>query len=469
MTIAIDPTSEVIAKAEREFTAGQIELTAGRLVAARDHFDASIDQLLALPGGARGNARISAAYDELLDRISALDLLALREGDGFTEIRSEPAAIDELLGVAMFERPQPAATTEETVKADLVRTPHDIDIPVNDKVLSYVELFQGRMHDFTQAALDRSVRYMPMIREVFKAENLPLDLAYVPIVESAFKTNALSHASARGMWQFMAATGQEHGLQQNWFVDERSDPEKATRAAATYLKTLRDYFDGDWNLALAAYNAGPGRIGGVIKKVGTTDYWKLAKSSVMPRDTREYVPMIMASILIARNPTLYGFEAGTASPLAYELVTVPNALDLKIIAEWISVSVDDLRELNPELRRTTTPKAAHELKVPVGTAATIQTQLVTADSLFAKFGNTFHTVKRGETIATIARSYKVSQSELRQANELTVKSKLRANQELMIPQRTTNSLPSASAVRTARAAATARPVATLTYRVQRGD
>ncbi|MEO8071318.1 MAG: LysM peptidoglycan-binding domain-containing protein, partial [Acidobacteriota bacterium] len=138
-------------------------------------------------------------------------------------------------------------------------------------------------------------------------------------------------------------------------------------------------------------------------------------------------------------------------------------------AEWINVSVDDLRELNPELRRTTTPKVAHDLKVPVGTAATIQTQLLTADSLYAKFGNTFHTVKRGETIATIARSYKVSQSELRQANELTVKSTLRANQELMIPQRTTNSLPSASAVRTARAAATARPVAALTYRVQRGD
>ena len=143
---------------------------------------------------------------------------------------------------------------------------------------------------------------------------MPLDLAYVPLVESAFKNNALSRASARGMWQFMPATGREHGLDQTWFVDERSDPEKATRAAAQYLKTLHKMFDGDWNLALASYNAGPGRLQGAIRRAKTSDYWKMTPTTrYLPRETREYVPMIMAAIIIAKNPALYGFEVGTAA------------------------------------------------------------------------------------------------------------------------------------------------------------
>ena len=140
-------------------------------------------------------------------------------------------------------------------------------IALNAKVLSYVELYQGRLREFMQAGLDRSQRYMPMIRSVFEDEGVPLDLAYVPLVESAFKTNALSRVSARGMWQFMLPTAQEHGLDQDWFLDERADPEKATRAAAQYLKTLQRMFDGDWQFALASYNAGPGRLQRAVRAV----------------------------------------------------------------------------------------------------------------------------------------------------------------------------------------------------------
>lgn len=464
-----DPLAPVLARVEREFSAGQKELLSGRVVRAREHFDAAVDVLLSLAGGARADARLSAEYDRLLDRISALELMALREGDGFTEAKSEPAAIDELLSEAAFERPKPALTTEETVVADLARTPHDLKIPVNDRVLSFVELFQGRLHDFMEAGLQRGLRHMPMIRRIFQEEGVPLDLAYVPLVESAFKTNALSRVSARGMWQFMPATGEEHGLDQSWFIDERSDPEKSTRAAAQYLKTLNEMFNGDWNLALASYNAGPGRLQRATARAGTKDYWKLtATSRYLPRETRDYVPMIMAAIVIAANPSLYGFEVGAADPIAYELVTIPNALDLKIVAEWADVSIEHLRELNPELRRTTTPMGEHELKVPLGTAATVRTKLATSDPLFLTFN--FHTVKRGETLTSIARRYRLTVSELRQANDLSARARIRANQSLMIPHRPTAGLPTPASTRSASmTASAARATGAVTYQVRRGD
>ncbi|MEO8484686.1 MAG: LysM peptidoglycan-binding domain-containing protein [Acidobacteriota bacterium] len=469
-----DPSAGIINKAQAEVTEGEQALQDGRMVAARQHFDAAIDQLLAVPTGARSDAVVAAAFDQMLDRISALELLALREGDGLTEARSEPAAIDELLSAAVFERPQPAATTGETVRADLERTSHDLDIPANERVLSFVELFQGRLHDFMASGLARAHRYLPMIRRVFQEEGVPQDLAYVPLVESAFKPTALSRASARGMWQFMLGTGQEYGLRQNWFVDERADTEKATRAAAKYLKSLRDYFDGDWNLALASYNAGPGRIQRATQRARTTDYWNLtATPRFLPRETRDYVPMIMAATLIAKNPGLYGFDDSGSNPLAFENVSVPNALDLKIIAEWGGFTVEELRELNPELRRTTTPDRVHELKVPIGTAATIQKQLESADPLFVHFE--FHQVRRGETLAIIARKYRVAQAELRQANDLGATARVKAGQSLMIPQRQASGLPTATArvvARSAPSVASAAPTRTsssMTYRVQRGD
>lgn len=465
-----DPVGDFLATIELTFAAGQQELQAGRLVAAREHFDAAVDRLLALPDGARKDPRMAAEFEALLDRISALEVLMLRDGDGLNETRSEPAAIDELLSAAMFERPRPALTTEETVIADLARTPHDIEIPVNERVLSFIELFQGRLHDFMEAGLQRATRYLPMIQAVFRDEGLPLDLAYVPLVESAFKNTALSRVSARGMWQFMLPTAQEFDLQANWFVDERSDPEKATRAAAAYFKYLRDFFDGDWHLALAGYNAGQGRVQRALKNSKREDFWEVTASSrYLPRETRDYVPMILAAMIIAKNPGLYGFDVSAIDPLAYERVTVPNALDLKYIAEWANISVETLQELNPELRRTTTPMSRHDLKVPVGTAATIQAQLPSAESLYASFK--FHTVRRGDTLATIARKYKITQTDLRRANDLRT-SRLRANQSLMIPQRTAAGLPSAPATASRATTSPSRPAAAAsqaTYRVQRGD
>ena len=469
VVLVADPVAVLIGAAEREFAKGEVELKAGRLVAARQYFDQAIDVLIDAPGGPRSSARLSVAFDRMIDRISALDVLALREGDGFTEAKSVPAVIDELLGATTFDTPPPPTmSTAETVADDLARTPHDLPITPNTRVLSYIELFQGRLRRFLEDGLARSQQYMPMILSVFKSEGLPLDLAYVPLIESAFKPNALSRASARGMWQFMQPTAQEYSLRQNWFLDERSDPEKATRAAAQYLKALGGMFDGDWNLALASYNAGQGRISRAVKKAKTFDYWKLTETTkYLPRETREYVPMIQAAIIIAKNPERYGFDVAPPAPIAYETVSINGALDLKFIAEWAGVSTEEIQKLNPELRRTTTPMGAHQLKVPLGTAPTIQAKLETVDaSLFRTFK--FHTVRRGETVTSIARKYNLKVADLREANGLAANAKVKANQSLSIPTPTTNALPSAAATRPA-VTATARAATPQTYRVKPGD
>lgn len=463
VVVTPDRVSEVIADAEAAFESGRRELEQEHLVAAREHFDRAVDLLLAEPEGARADPRMRAAFEQLLDRISALEVIALREGDGFAEAESAPAAIDELLAAAMFDRPTPAATTAETVAADLAHTPRDVPIPLNDKVLSYVELFQGRLRDFMREGLERGRPYLPMIEQIFQDEGVPLDLAFIPLVESAFKVNAVSRASARGIWQFMLATGREQGLRQDWFVDERSDPEKATRAAAQYLKLLYGTF-GDWHLALASYNAGPGRVQTALRRSGQDSYWDVtATSRYLPRETREYVPMILAAIVIARNPALYGFDPVVSAPLSYETVSIPGAIDLRILAEWAGVPLDALQALNPELRRTTTPASEHVIKVPVGTAATVVAQVASADpSLFVTFE--FHTVRRGETLGGISRRYGIRLDDLRAANNIRG-SLIRVNQTLMIPSRPTGGLPA-----TTRAASVpASAGAPATYQVRRGD
>ncbi len=467
-----DRLAGILATVDAEFEAGRAAWEQDKFDTAREHFDRAVNTLINLPDGARSDPRLSRALTTLIDRITAIELAGIRSGAGVAETKTEPAAIDELLSLAAVDRPSAAATTRETVAADLERTPHDLPIPMHPKVLSYVELFQGRLRDFMQQGLERAQPYLPMITRVFKEEGVPLDLIYLPLVESAFKTNALSRASARGMWQFMPGTGREHDLEQTWFVDERSDPEQATVAAARYLKTLNGMFDGDWHFAMASYNAGPGRLQGAVRRSKKSDYWQIiASTRYLPRETREYVPMVLAAIIIAKNPELYGFKVDPATPLVYETVTIPDALALETIAEWAEVPVEQLRELNPALRRGVTPfKASYDLKVPVGVAATVQAKVAT-HSEFLPYR--FHIVKPGETLASIARKYGVTSTQLREMNELRT-SRVKARQEIRIPLSTR---PAATSTSAAAKAAVVRPAPTSsgssggsqTYRVRAGD
>ena len=478
-----DPVAELIATSQKHFDAGQRELKLGHLERARAEFDRSVDVLLDSPYGARTDARMREHFDRLIDRINAYEVTALAQGDGFSEKKYEAASIDELLTIATFPRPPADSKTTETVKDDLARTEHDVEIPQNQRVLSYVELFQGRLRDYIHESLARGAKYLPMIQNVFRAEGLPLDLAFIPIIESGFKTNALSKASAKGPWQFMKPTAADHGLKTDWFIDERSDPEKSTVAAAKYLKMLSKMFDGDWHLVLAAYNAGQGRVQRAMRRAGTDDFWELSASSkYLPKETREYVPLILAAMIVGRNPAQYGFEVAAADPISYEKVAVSRPVDIRRVAEWTGTSVDEIQALNPELRRWTTPVKYpnYEVKVPVGSAEQFRARLASAaaDDL-----NTlrWHTVRRGETLTTIARKRGVTRAELAAANNLSLRASVRPGQDLIIPTqpatllatRTQRSAPAVAASRpvvgTASVPAVSRAGAPTYYRVKRGD
>src|SRR5882724_6008574 len=352
-----DPVLALIATSDRHFKAGQKELEQGHVEAAKQEFNRAVDVLLESPYGARTEPRIREHFDRLVDRISTYEVRALATGDGFTEKKYEPASIDELLAMsATLGMPPAGPGLRDAVKSDLLIGTHDIPIPLNQRVLSYIELFQGRLHDFIEEGMKRGSKYLPLIQNVFRAEGLPLDLAYVPLVESAFKPNALSRTKAKGVWQFMAGTGLENGLRRDWYIDERSDPEKATVAAAKYLRTLSKIFGGDWHLALASYNGGPGRLQRAIKSNRLDSFWTLAdKPRALPRETREYVPMILAAIVIARNPAQYGFDFEADRASAYDKVMLTKPVDLRRVAEWADTTIDEIQTLNPELRRWTTP------------------------------------------------------------------------------------------------------------------
>jgi membrane-bound lytic murein transglycosylase D len=318
---------------------------------------------------------------------------------------------------------------------DLQAPGRGLSVPLNQRVLDYVALFQGRLHDFMEDGMRRGSKYLPMIQSVLRAEGLPIDLAYVPLVESAFNPNALSKARAKGVWQFMKGTALENGLKSDWYIDERSDPEKATLAAANYLKTLADLFDGDWHLALASYNSGPGRVQQAIKRGGQPDFWQLsAKPRLLPRETRDYVPMILAAIVIARNPAQYGFVFEKEDQRPFETVSLARPVDLTHIAEWTGTTVGDIQALNPELRRKTTPigEAQYSLKVPAGTSLEVARRL--DESLGADLVSlSWYTVKSGDTIAGIAKKLRVTRADLSEANSLGTSSRLSAGQKLIVP------------------------------------
>jgi membrane-bound lytic murein transglycosylase D len=455
-----DPVVTLIALSEQHFRAGQRELEVGHVEGARLEFDKAVNVLLESAYGGRTEPRIREHFDRLVDRISAYEVKALAEGDGFTEKKYEPASIDELLAMsATLTPPQASPELEEAFQNDPVV--HDVPIPLTPRVMAFVELFQGRLREFIQEGLERGSKYLPMIQNVFRAEGLPLDLAYIPLIESAFKPNALSRAKAKGVWQFMSGTGVENGLRQDWYIDERSDPEKATIAAAKYLNTLVKMFDGDWHLALASYNGGPGRVQRALQRSRTDDFWSLAaKPRTLPRETRDYVPMILAAIVIARNPTLYGFEFEVEPPVTYDTVTLPKPVDLRRVAEWTDTTIDQIQALNPELRRWTTPvrDEAYELKVPEGTAPLVTAQLEEAATLELA-SLRWYTVRKGESLATVARKLGVNRTDLAEANYLNATARIAAGQKLMVPHESTVLL----AARTDRPApvADSKPLATV--------
>jgi len=428
--VRADPVAQLIAQVENEYQLGQDNYKAGHLEAAKENFDLAFNLLLGSSLDLRSDERLEQEFDRVLDGINGFELQALQEGDGFTEEKSEPAPIDEANEVTFpVVDPNLKAKAEAEVKA----THSDLPLMMTDPVAGYISYFSTRGRGTLERALARSGRYDDMIRRVLKEEGVPQDLIYLAQAESGFHPLALSRAGARGMWQFMASRATGYGLERDWWVDERQDPEKSTRAAARHLKDLYNEF-GDWYLAMAAYNSGPGTVQNAVKRTGYADYWELYKRNVLPKETRNYVPIILAVTIMAKNPAQYGLDKViTEKPEPYDSVKIDYPVDLRLVAECVDVSADTLQDLNPSLLRLTTPKDREfELHLPAGTKDRYLTA-ITAIPPDMRVWWRYHKVAPGDTLSSVARAFHTSPRAIVQANNLDGDEALQAESELIIP------------------------------------
>src|SRR5579859_7680771 len=415
---AADPAAELIATVEKEYQSGQENYKAGHLEAAKQNFDSAFNQLLGGGFDIGSDDRLQRELDHILDGVNGLELAALQQGDGFSEQKSEPAPIDE----ANEATPSVDLNVKAKAEAELKSTHSDLPLVMTDPVAGYINYFSNRGRGTIERALARSGRYEDMIRRILREEGVPQELIYLAQAESGFHPLAVSRAGARGMWQFMGSRAKGYGLERSWWVDDRQDPEKATRAAAHHLKDLYNQF-GDWYLAMAAYNSGPGTVQSAVKRTGYADFWELYRRNVLPRETRNYVPIIVAVTIMAKNPEQYGLDSVIKEqPVPYDTVKIDYPIDLRLAAECVDASANDLLDLNPSLLRLTTPRVTDdsefELHLPAGTAAKFQSA-VAAIPADKRVWWRYHKVQDGETLAAVARTYRTTPKAIAEANDLS--------------------------------------------------
>jgi membrane-bound lytic murein transglycosylase D len=427
--VKTDPAADLITQVEKEYQAGQANYQAGHMEAAKANFDRAFNLLLESPLDVGSDERLQKEFDRLLDGVNGLEMQALQQGDGFTEQKSEPAPIDEANEVTYPVDPNIKAKGEAEVKA----THSDLPLMMTDPVAGYINYFSTRGRGTLERALVRSGRYEDMIRRVLKEEGVPQDLIYLAQAESGFHPLAVSRAGARGMWQFMGSRAKGYGLERNWWVDDRQDPEKSTRAAAHHLKDLYNQF-GDWYLAMAAYNSGPGTVQSAVKRTGYADFWQLYKRNVLPKETRNYVPIIIAVTIMAKNPQQYGLEDVVADkPEPYDSVEIDYPVDLRLVAECVDASAGTLQELNPSLLRLTTPKNQEfELHLPEGSKDRYLTAIQAIPPDMRVWWR-YHSVAPGDTLASVAKAYRSTRKTIAEANGLSEDDKLTAESKLIIP------------------------------------
>ncbi len=349
--------------------------------------------------------------EEASDTEAAPDLVVPEAAQGLPPLDSEIVSIPEL-DVSNF----------------------DVPIVLNEQVKDYIQYYQTRKWGVMSRAFERSGRYLPMMREIFREQGLPQDLVNLAYVESAFNARAYSRAKASGIWQFIKGTGNRYGMRVNYWLDERRDPEKATRAAAAYLKDLYEMFHS-WPLALAAYNTGEYRIQRAIDQQGTTDFWALR----LPKETDLYVPAFMAITIITKDPNRYGFVAPEEEPWEVERATVPGAVQLRAIARAVGVPFDVIRDLNPAVIRGVTPPtaAAHEINLPPGTKAILLAKLDqlprSSSRKVVRTAGRWHRVRRGETMGLIASQHETTAARLARLNGRRVDDRLMVGTLLRLP------------------------------------
>ncbi|MFZ5481015.1 MAG: LysM peptidoglycan-binding domain-containing protein [Myxococcota bacterium] len=329
-----------------------------------------------------------------------------------------------------------AALSADPLRLDEV-DPSEFDIPivVNEHVKRWMTYFLGPGRKYYARYLERSTKWMPMMHRAIEARGLPRDLVYLSMIESGFSTGATSYASAAGLWQFMSYTGKDYGLRIDWWVDERRDPEAATAAALKYLSDLHKMFAGDWWLAWASYNGGQGRVMNATRRYGTTDFWKIAERDYLHTETENYVPKLIAAAIIGKHPERYGFVGiPYQAEFRFESVEVPASTSVEVLAKCAGMTLDEFVEYNPALRRFALPPDPEVQKVRIKTGGA-----VAFAEAFAKVPPEErltlqrHVVKRGESLAGIARKYGVSVEEIAKVNRIGNVNRITVGMELVVP------------------------------------
>ncbi|NYF92139.1 transglycosylase SLT domain-containing protein [Tunturiibacter empetritectus] len=419
---------QLINSAEAAYRSGVDNYRAGRLDAARIDFDSAVDLMLTSGMDLKTDPQLADEFDHLLNAVNSLEMAALKQGNGFSP-KIEEAPLDTAEDLTFPANPELTAK----LKAEL-QTASDLPLVINDQVAGYIGYFANSpsFHAHMLASMERAGKYKTMIQKALTDQGVPQDLIYLAVAESGFQPQALnSRSGAGGMWQFMP-TG-AYGLARNGYFDERFDPEKSSIAYAKYMKSLYNQF-GDWYLAMAAYDWGPGNVQRAVQRTGYADFWELYRRNALPRETRDYVPKILAAVIMAKNPEKYGLDKMVPNePVVSDTVSVDYAIDLRLVADLTNSSLPEIVALNPSLLRMTTPgDMPFDLHIPVGTRDVFTERL---KEIPEDKRNTwrFHVVRSGESLDGIVSSLHARLSDVVTANGLSPTDDVDAGDELVIP------------------------------------
>src|ERR1700692_849114 len=407
-----DAVGDLVTRAEKQYQAGLDAFHIGQNDVAKKEFDNAINALLGSNLDIRSDDRLEAEFDRIVEGVNHLDLGNLA-ADSDAQ-KSEPAPIDETNGITPTADPKLKAKAQ----AEMKLTPSDLPLMMTDQVAGYISYFSNRGRGTFEHAFARSGRYHDMMVKILKEEGVPQDLIYLAQAESGFHPLAVSRVGARGIWQFMGSRARGYGLHHSMYVDDRQDPEKSTRAAARHLRDLYAQF-GDWYLHMAAYNSGPGTVQAAVKRTGYADFWELYRRNVLPKETRNYVPIILAVTIMTKNLSHYGFDdVSMDEPTAFDAVTISYPVDLRLVADCVDRTPAQLQKTNPSRLRLSTPKeGTFELHLPAGTKQQYQTAIAAIPSGMRLWWR-YSTVHSGDTLAALAHTYRTTGKAIEEANHL---------------------------------------------------
>jgi peptidoglycan lytic transglycosylase D len=421
-------TDDCLRRADRHFNSGRQLYFQGDWTGAHREFDEAVGALLAAPDSLPGHSRIERRLEEICDLVYRFDVEKLGAGQKAEEQPEgfDKAPIDEISHMTFPVDPSLAPK----LASELNQTSSGIPLDLSDPVLGFVHYFstpKGR--NTLISGLRRSGRYRPLIERIFAAEGVPQELVYLAQAESGFLPRAVSYKKAVGMWQFIAGTGANYELERTTSYDERFDPEKATRAAARLLKDLHNRY-GDWYLAIAAYNCGAGAVDRAVERTGYADYWELLKRHALPRETANYVPIIVAMTIMGKNPKDYGLEDVVPdTAIEYDSIHLTAPTNVNLVADATLQPVSVIRDLNPALLTTVAP-AGYDAHVPKGSAADARAALETVPANNRQAWRLHH-VEAGDTLATIAKSYHLAPERIVAVNSQA--DSIEAGDTLLIP------------------------------------